>query len=159
MDEWTAYHEAGHMLVGDLQGGLIVSATIAPDRDDGPLRYGDVQIAWPQQKWTVSDLARRQALTCLAGPVAEMIYRQEPLHPGFVREWESDWRMAWDCAANFHRDQQLRLRWLEQATAKLHQQLFRDDHWDAVAALADRLLAHEQLESEDVVEILDQWRP
>lgn len=157
MDEWTAYHEAGHILVGDLQGGVVLSATIAPDRDDGPLRFGDVRIGWARNRWPEREIARRQALTCLAGPVAEMIFRQEPLHPGFVREWEDDWRTAWECAAIIHPETRPRLRWLEQATATLHQLLYRDDHWAILAALADHLLAHEQMEREDIEEILRRW--
>ena len=35
----------------------------------------------------------------LAGPVAEMIYRGEPLHPALVAEWRHDWGQAWDEAA------------------------------------------------------------
>ncbi len=41
MIESSAYHEAGHALVGVLSGARVVSVTIDPDWDDGPRRYGD----------------------------------------------------------------------------------------------------------------------
>lgn len=44
--EETAYHEAGHAFMAVFLGGQVLSLTIEPDRDDGPERFGDAQIAW-----------------------------------------------------------------------------------------------------------------
>jgi len=39
----------------------------------------------------------------------------------------------------------------------LHRLLSRDDHWAALAAIVDSLLAHEWLEGDDVEEIVRSW--
>ena len=96
-------------------------------------------------------------LVTLAGPVAEMIYRSEPFHPGLVAEWAADWREAWEQAQLLVPDERKRLAFLEQATVELHRLLRRDDHWAALAAIVDNLLAHELLEGDDVAEIVASW--
>jgi len=50
-----------------------------------------------------------------------------------------------------------RLAHLEQATAQLYRLLDRDDHWAALGAIVDNLLAHETLEGEEVEDIMRQW--
>jgi ATP-dependent Zn protease len=50
-----------------------------------------------------------------------------------------------------------RLAYLEQTTAQLYRLLNRDDHWAALAAIVDNLLAHETLEGEEVEDIMRQW--
>jgi len=46
---------------------------------------------------------------------------------------------------------------LEKVTVQLYQQLDREAHWAAVAAIADHLLAHETLEGAEIEEIVHQW--
>ena len=82
----------------------------------------------------------------LAGPVAEMIHTGDPFHPGFVAEWAADWQAAWASAALLAADEVKRIRYLEQVSLQLHRQLSRDDHWAALAALVDHLLAHGRLQ-------------
>ena len=50
-----------------------------------------------------------------------------------------------------------RLAYLEQTTGQLYRLLDRDDHWAALAAIVDNLLAHETLEGEEVEDIMRQW--
>lgn len=158
MDE-TAYHESGHAFMAAYLGGQVHSLTIEPDRDDGPERFGEAQIVWRRHTMSVKEFQNKLVLVALAGPITESIYRGEPLHPGFVPEWSDDWRRAWDAAELILPDERLRLAFLEETARKLHQQLSHDEHWAAIAALADELLAHETLEAEQIQEVLAVWMP
>ena len=155
--ELTAYHEAGHALVAVVVGARIVSLTIDPDRDDGPRRYGDVQLQWPAETGAVKSLLQSQLLVAMAGPVAEMIYLGETPHPGMVAEWAADWREAAALAQRLVAEPGARLAYLEAQTSKLYHRLRRDEYWAAVAAIADELLAHEWLEDEQVRELVEYW--
>jgi hypothetical protein len=86
-----------------------------------------------------------------------MIHSGEPFHPGFVAEWAADWKLAWEAAAPLFPGERKRLAYLEQTTARLYRLLDREDHWAALAAIVDNLLAHETLEGEDVEDIVRQW--
>ena len=153
----TAYHEAGHALMAVCLGARVRSVAIQPDDDDGPERFGDTQIEWPLAGFTERQLQESLTLVALAGPVAEMIYRGEPFHPGIVPEWAADWADAWEAASALERNEARRVAYLERATLQLHRTLEQDDHWAALAAIVDELLAHELLEGEQVTEIVAQW--
>lgn len=157
MCDLTAYHEAGHAFVAVQAGARVRSVTIDPDNDDGPERYGDTQIEWRISEYSPRDLAAKAVLVALAGPVAEMIHRGEPYHPGFVPEWAADWQEAWRRATPLFPDERKRLAYLERRTSELYQLLYRDDHWAAVAAIVDNLLAHERLEGDEIEEIVQAW--
>lgn len=157
MSELTAYHEAGHAWMAVLSGARVLSVTIEPDWDDGPERYGDTQVAWQRSEFTERELAEKAVLVSLAGPAAEMTYRGDPYHPGFVAEWAQDWRDAWEAAEPLVPIEELRVRYLEQQTDKLCKLLDEENHWAAVAELADQLLAHDRLEAEEVVASVAQW--
>ena len=157
MSELAAYHESGHAFMAIYVGARIRSVTIEPDWDDGPERHADIQIEWPVGRFSAKEYAEKAVHVALAGPVAEMIYNGEPLHPGFVAEWAADWQMAWEAAAPLVVEDKPRLLWLENAAVKLHRLLNRDEHWAALAAIADHLLAHETMEGEDVEEVLRHW--
>jgi hypothetical protein len=155
--ELTAYHEAGHAFVAVYAGGRVQRVTIEPDWDDGPQRYGDTQVAWSRRRFTPRELAEKLVLVALAGPVAEMIYRGEPLHPALVAEWRHDWGQAWDEAAEVVPDEMLRTKWLEARAVGLHGLLSDDKHWDALAGVADHLLAHETLDEAMFAEVIATW--
>jgi ATP-dependent Zn protease len=155
MDE-SAYHEAGHVVVAILLGARVSHATIEPDRDDGPQRHGDVRVLWPRTTADERSLAERLVLTALAGPVAEMIYTGEPYHPGFVAEWADDWQQALAAAAALVKDERRRLNWLETQVRRVYE-LLDQRHWPAIAALADKLAAHETLEEEQITAALEPW--
>lgn len=157
MSEETAYHESGHALVAIQLGAVIRHVTIEPEWDDGPERYADIAIEWKLDHLDTKEVEHRSIQIALAGPVAEMIYTGEPYHPGFIGEWASDWQIAWQSAERLFPDGRRRLRFLEQVTADLHQQLNNTHYWAAISAIADELMAHETLEGDQVEEIVRQW--
>ncbi|MFO1066740.1 MAG: hypothetical protein U0892_23015 [Pirellulales bacterium] len=153
-DEVVAYHEAGHVVMAVLLGGRVRHVTIAPDRDDGPRRFGDTEVHWPRRKMSPKQMAVAASHVCLAGPAAEMIYTGEPYHPALVRQWDSDWQSAWSAAADIEVDEKRRLRWLESVTAAVYRQFNADHVWAVIASLADELLAHETLDAREISDIL-----
>lgn len=157
MSEISAYHEAGHALMATILGARVLSVTIEPDWDDGPARHADISVEWPLDRFTEKQLREKMVLVALAGPVAEMIHSGDPYHPGLVAEWSADWQMAWEAAEPIVPDHRQRLTYLEQRSIQLYRLLERDDHWAALAAVVDNLLAHETLEGEMVEEIIGQW--
>ena len=157
MSEISAYHEAGHAFMAIYVGARVRCVTIEPDWDDGPHRYADTQVEWPLDQFTERELCEKSVLVALAGPVAEMIHSGEPYHPGFVAEFAADWRAAWEAAAPLFPSERKRLNFLEETTVRLHRLLNRQDHWAALAAIVDNLLAHDTLEGEEVQDIVWQW--
>lgn len=154
----TAYHEAGHAVVAFALGGSIESMQLGGEEDEWlPARFGDCRIRWGPVDSESPSQRRREILTVLAGPVAEMIYRDEPLHPAMYGPWRDDWQRAWEAASTIANDPQKRTRLLEQLTVELRERLRGDTCWAAVAALADELMAHEFLEAEHVEEVLLYW--
>ena len=152
----TAWHEAGHAFVAIYLGGEVQSLSIDPDWDDGPTRFGDTTIQWRAAQFSEQQLRRNAVLVALAGPVTEMLHRGDPSHPATVGEWSQDWKLAWK-AADFVPDKRKRMIFLEQTTVELYQTLSQDNHWAAIGAIVDHLLAHEILEGETVHEIVAEW--
>lgn len=157
MSEISAYHEAGHAFMAIYVGAHVRCVTIDPNWDDGPERFADIQVEWPLDQFTDRELHEKFVFVALAGPVAEMIQSGEPFHPGFVAEWSADWKIAWQAAAPLFPLERKRLAYPEQTTARLHLLLDREDHWAAIAAISDNLLAHETLNGEEVEDIVRQW--
>lgn len=157
MSEITAYHESGHAFAAVYLGARIRSMTIDPDWDDGPQRFGDTQVEWDQNLYSDEDFHRACAAVALAGPVSEMIFTGDPWHPALVPEWSFDWKIAWDAAGNMIGEQKKRIKLLEDISIQFHGLLSRDDHWQAIASLADELQAHEFLEGGTVHDILSVW--
>lgn len=155
-EEVTAWHEAGHAFAAVYLGGEVESVSIDPDWDDGPQRFGDTTIHWRRGRFTERELQMNAILVALAGPVVEMIHSGDPFHPAMVAEWSQDWKLAWQ-AAVFVSDRQKRMLFLEQTTVDLHRTLSQDNHWAAIGAIVDNLLAHEILEGDVVHEIVAEW--
>jgi len=157
--EITAYHESGHAVMAVHVGAEVRSVTVDPDWDDGPGRFGDTQIFWDTTELSEREYHEKRILVALAGPVAEMLYTGDAYHPGLVSEWSADWSEAWEAAALLHPGDRKRLAFLERTAAELYRTLNDRSFWSALAALADNLVAHETLETEEVEDIVHQWLP
>ena len=154
--EATAYHEAGHAFMATQQGARVRSVTIDPDNDDGPERFGDTQVIGRQGRLSDRAFRERAIRVSLAGPVAEMLDTGDPYHPGLVAEWANDWQTAWELAEPLIPDHRRRLDDLEQTTGQLDPLRNAEPNWSAIASLADHLLAHETLEAEVVLDIVNE---
>lgn len=159
MSEVSAYHEAGHALMAIVVGARVRSVTIDPDWDDGPSRHADTQVEWPVDEFEQPEFCEKSVQVALAGPVAEMIYTGDPFHPGLVSEWAGDWKTAWQAAESIIPADRKRLSYLEQSSIQLHSVLSSENYWEAIAAIADELLAHETLEGHILEQIVDHWLP
>ena len=152
----TAYHEAGHAAIGYALGAKIESVQLGGD-DELPLRFGDCRVNWgrvdPHCDWQ----CLRETMTVLAGPVAEMIYRGERLHPAVYGPWQDDWQLAMAFAESISADLQGRSRWLERIIVDLHHRMQDELCWAAIAAVADELQAHDFLDEHQLTETLGFW--
>jgi hypothetical protein len=154
----TAYHEAGHAVIGYVLGGAIESVGLYAEADDWlPERFGDCHVNWGRVDATCDWQIQREVLTILAGPVAEMIYRGERLHPATFGPWQHDWDWAWERGAQLIADPRRRTRLLEAVVVWLHHHMQEDRCWAAIAAVTDELLAHEYLEADQLAETLSFW--
>ena len=149
----TAYHEAGHCVMAILCGAKASIASITPEEEH---LHGHVEI-----RWSAGSSIADQLAVVLAGPVAEMIYRSEPLHPGLVPEWSEDWKQAWTLARSSSRSSSgsdVRcLAMLEQIVAKLYHTFSQDRYWAAIAAVQDLLLAHEEIDHDQIEYEVKAW--
>lgn len=154
----TAYHEAGHAVIGYALGGCVDSLQLGGEADDHmPKRFGDCRIVWGRVDPNTDWQRQREILTILAGPAAEMLYRGERFHPQKFGPWQDDWQHAWKIAGDLAEDTVRRNRMLCQLLLRLEALMRRDQCWAAIAALADELLAHDFLEREQAHEILEFW--
>lgn len=152
MDEQSlvAYHEAGHALLAERLGGRVLLVTICPCEDDGPRRHGETRIAWPRTPGDERRQALRELQVALAGPVAEMIYRDEQYEPELIQEWWADWLIA---SQNVRRivpgagPERIEAT-LAETVHELVRTLSHDAPWAAIAEIAAQLEAHETLEQD-----------
>jgi hypothetical protein len=96
-------------------------------------------------------------MTVLAGPVAEMIYREEEIHPAAFPPWQHDWALALKLAEPLFKQSGKRIAWLEAMMVELRQRLERESCRAAIAAVADELLAHEFLDSDQLEATIGFW--
>ncbi len=157
-DTLTAYHEAGHAVIGFALGATIDSVQLGGEADEWlPERFGDCRVNWGRVDPKADSQRQREIQTILAGPDAEMLYSGEAVHPAFHGPWQWDWRQASRIAAELYTDAAARTRVLERAILVLHRTMKTDGCWAAVAAIADELLAHEFIESDTIEEIVGFW--
>jgi hypothetical protein len=154
----TAYHESGHAVIAYALGGHIASVQLGGEADDWlPDRFGDCRIEWSRIDPAANWQRQREVLTVLAGPVAEAIYRDEPLHPAHYAPWQLDWQLAWRIGEQLVRDPAKRSHMLDALLGQLHRQVSGEPYWSAIAALADELAAHEYLDSDQIEEVVGFW--
>ncbi|SMP77617.1 hypothetical protein SAMN06265222_12360 [Neorhodopirellula lusitana] len=156
----TAYHEAGHAIVGCALGAQIdsVSLSQASAYDDAlPRRFGDCLVNWgrvdPSNTWQ----QQRELLTILAGPIAELTYRNEDADEIDEACWAMDWAQAQQCVSAMHSDSRKQARTLQQAVGRLKTVIAQPPCWPAIAALADELMLGDEIDGEQVAELVRFW--
>lgn len=157
--ELTCYHEAGHAVMAALVGASIEQITLETECEDGARSYGQVTLRWQTRSTSPRREAERKVAVALAGPVAEMIYTGEPVHPLLVAEWKQDWQTAWSEAQGLLPDPKSCMQFIEKSISEIYRHFRNDDVWQAIAALADELNAHETLDRETIHDILATWIP
>ncbi|MCH1496642.1 MAG: hypothetical protein L7U72_15595 [Rubripirellula sp.] len=153
----TAYHEAGHAVIGFALGGVVESLQLGGEHEVVGVRlYGDCRIAWRSIGKNLDEHLQREILTTLAGPAAEMVYSGIPLEFQNLAPWKHDLDSAWSILSQIQSVER-KVATLRQLLDQLQMIIRSDRCWPAVAALADALLAHEFLEEEEVEEIIRFW--
>ncbi len=154
----TAYHESGHAVVGYALGGRIDRLQLGGEADDWlPDRFGDCRIVWGQVDPNLNWQQQREVLTILAGPIAEMVYRGQKLHPAQYGPWQHDWQHAWSISRALVEDPVGRARMLEKLIRQLHVYIQSEPCWSTIAALADELAAHEILDADQIEDVIGFW--
>lgn len=145
----TAYHEAGHCVIGVLMGARVRFASIDVESDN---HFGEVEMEWPR-----GSSAKSQALAILAGPVAEMTYREEGISNQALAPSTADFQQVLRLSQAFGWTQRKQIEWIQHLITQLYQQFNRNDCWAAVAAVSDQLLAHDTLEHETIADEVSHW--
>ncbi|MEI8212127.1 MAG: hypothetical protein WCI02_08255 [Planctomycetota bacterium] len=147
--EATAYHEAGHCVLGVCLGATVRYATIHTESER---LLGEVEIHWigPQ-------LPKYVVMAMMAGPVAESIFRDEPMSAILNGPGGQDWRQAWQQMRSWGWEEAKCIDRMRKILTELKRALQHPPVWSAVAAVADLLLAHETLEHEEIAYEVSQW--
>lgn len=154
----TAYHEAGHAVIGFALGARIESVQLWGEADDFlPARFGDCRVNWGRIDPNADFQRQREVLTILAGPVAEMVYTGDRPHPALFGPWQGDWLQANQIADGLVADLPARTHLLEKMIVRLHQVISSDGCWAAIAAVADELAAHDLVEEDRIQDIVGFW--
>ena len=157
-ETYTAYHEAGHAAIGYSLGGQIESVGMYAEADEWlPERYGDCLVNWGRVDVESDWQVQREVLTILAGPVAEAVYRGERIHPSAFAPWQHDWQWAVRRSRLLVADPIKRLVLIERMIGFLEDHIRDEVCWAAIAAVADELLAHEYLDSDQLADTLSFW--
>ena len=156
-EQVTAWHEAGHAIMALLCGGQIERVTLEPPYDDGPARFGDTVTHW--RGLSQQQMLEAEIQVSLAGPVSEMIYRDETFPLDSYPEWMSDWATAYNAAMILTKNNNLLANSVLDGVAKKIKELFEPANtWAAISAIAEDLLAHETLDHEQIAYSVDFWR-
>lgn len=134
-------------------GGRVVSVTLDPEPpDDGPAREGEVVVEWPNGR-----SARSDVLVALAGPVAEMIFRDGEPDPSIVTAWSADYAQARAALRLLKLSKAEEAKLFQASVSELERMLSRDDIWTVVADVADALVAHEHMDVDLIDDVLEPW--
>jgi len=152
-----SYHEAGHAVMAAWLGAEVLYVTIEPDKDDGPRRDGDAAIRWHHHGMNSRQLAEKELMAVLAGPVAEMIYEQETKSIRSRPAWAGDYAIARQMSQVLVANDALRHKMIDAVTQQLFSILSKDNFWQAISEVADLLEAHETIEGDQVTDCVDRW--
>ncbi|MEL6895716.1 MAG: hypothetical protein AAFP90_06430 [Planctomycetota bacterium] len=157
-EELTAYHECGHAVVAFALGARIESITLFPeDVDDRPRRFGEAIVNWGRVDANGQEQLLKEMSVAMAGPMAESLYRGEAMHPALVAEYSDDWDTAWQAATKIIPSEVQRMKILSRVARQISNILENQEYWAAVAALSDELMAHEQLDEDQISDCLRFW--
>lgn len=162
-DEFTAYHEAGHAIVGCALGAHIESvslsqASVFDDDDSGlPLRFGDCIINWGRVDATSNWQQERELLTILAGPISEATYRDNDPYEIDIRAWQMDFQQAARCVEAIEPSPIKQSKRLQSTIVRLRKVVSNEPIWSAIAALSDELLVGDPVEGDRVAELVRFW--
>lgn len=139
-------------------GGQVDGIQLGGEADEWlPERFGDCRINWGRVDPTCDWQIQREVLTVLAGPVAEMVYRDDSMHPATFPPWQYDWLCAWKICGRVVADETHRRALIDRLLGDLTACIRTDACWAAIAALADELEAHESLQSDEVHDLIRFW--
>jgi hypothetical protein len=148
----TAYHEAGHSVVGVLLGAKVRYATLETEQDG---HLGEVEMHWPARVAATQSTDPIRAI--LAGPVAEAVYRNLAWEVVARGPGSQDLRQAFAIAAEYDWSNLKFAAWMRTEGDRMQRFLVRDNTWAAVSAVADLLLAHETLEHDAISDEVHAW--
>lgn len=150
----TAYHEAGHAVMAHLCGQIVTTVEIVGDEEHmgsvSSLRFLE-EPRWGVDEHMPSAAVEARILCLVAGIAAESIINGETSW----REPEDDLDEAVRLALRVVRSCDRVLPLLEEA--REHAVDLLDQHWEAVEALAARLLIHRRLSRDQVRDVVSAW--
>ncbi|MEM9943805.1 MAG: M50 family metallopeptidase [Planctomycetota bacterium] len=150
----TAYHEAGHAVIATMLGGKVIGVTVEPEEDG---LYGNTEVAWKQNGVSRKTQLVREIQTLIAGPLTEAIYQGKDEYWEVTEESSGDWLKASQLVSELISGRATQSRILAQQVTEIYQVLNSEKCWNAIAALADELEAHETLDAEAAQEVLEFW--
>ena len=145
----AAYHEAGHVLMAHLLGGVVVHVTLENEED---ALAGLTTVRWPNHDQ--ADQQRCSALVALAGPLAEARWLGETVSLNAFTAWQGDWQevqRALQAAAQQQDPTKLLHQWLAEVREQFDDPLV----WEVLCRVADALEAHETLDDDLLDDVLD----
>ena len=155
LTEVTAYHEAGHAVMAVVLGAKVIHASIEPPDDDGLARTGESIVQWPAGNAQAIEAAEMKV--SLAGPVVERIYTGDVREICEIPEFAADWSRATQSSQSLTSSITQCAQLLRQTEASIRDFFDDDNHWAAIGATADELLAHETIEHITLVNVVSFW--
>lgn len=137
------WHEAGHAFAAQLLGGEVRLVSIESEQHEHE-HEGRTEVAWPP----FSDLPRRSAMVALAGPMSEILYRQELPDESELSAFREDWQEAESQLKQLANDPVERDKLRRTLLDELAIHLREGDHWERLARVADALHAHGTLDAD-----------